>query len=95
MESISQISSAAGLTHKFPTLKVNLQTLEFVREVFCAKMRELSVSSSLVRAFYECFTSAIKSILPSSFLKDLGGFDKLRELIVNILEHLCFETGMI
>ncbi|KAL4472335.1 hypothetical protein ABPG72_002818 [Tetrahymena utriculariae] len=80
---------------EFPTLKVNEQTFISVLEIFINKMKELSLPSHLIREFQDKFLNTIKSFMPQTLIDDLGGLEKIKTIIQKLLEHLCYENGII
>ncbi|KAL4450922.1 hypothetical protein ABPG74_011764 [Tetrahymena malaccensis] len=80
---------------EFPTLKVNEQTFISVLEIFVNKMKELSLPSHLIREFQDKFQNTIKSFMPQTLIDDLGGLEKIKVVIQKLLEHLCYENGII
>ncbi|EAS01199.2 hypothetical protein TTHERM_00318620 (macronuclear) [Tetrahymena thermophila SB210] len=80
---------------EFPTLKVNEQTFISVLEIFVNKMKELCLPPHLIREFQEKFLGAIKSFMPQTLIDDFGGLEKIKVIIQKLLEHLCYENGII
>lgn len=33
--------------------------------------------------------------MPSTFINDLGGFEKIKLVITKLLEHFCYENGIL
>lgn len=58
-------------------------------------MKELKIHYAYISKFNEEFTHSMKLFLPSSFIENLGGPEKIKTIVTHIIEHMCYEYGLI